>query len=244
MEITIQTEGEKNMNDVTTVEQNKWISKKELMDNLQCSSDTLERIIGDLISRNDAATHEHMKKGGYNNLQVFYDDYLVNMITAELAKHNTNQNTGEIQRQMNTQAKEQGILMNAVANSGDIAAAKALCNMIMQKTQLVASNKQLQQEKQQLQIENNELQIENQQLQQSLKYDKIKNWKRWSDLKDELKRDCEPFKHRINFSTVIDKSNLVENIDYIITTLLNDRFPAKMISPIGERNIHDTFRWY
>ena len=231
------------MNNVTT-DNKKWTSKKELAEICNCDVRTLERIIENFNTDRPVAIENHMKKGGYNNLQVFYDDYLVNMITAELAKHNTNQNTGEIQRQMNTQAKEQGILMNAVANSGDIAAAKALCNMIMQKTQLVASNKQLQQEKQQLQIENNELQIENQQLQQSLKYDKIKNWKRWSDLKDELKRDCEPFKHRINFSTVIDKSNLVENIDYIIITLLNDRFPSKMISPIGERKIHDTFRWY
>ena len=66
-----------------------WISKKELMSNLQISSDTIEQIINDLSCRRPADTQNHIKKGGYHNSEVFYDDYLVNMITAELAKHNT-----------------------------------------------------------------------------------------------------------------------------------------------------------
>ena len=82
--------------------------------------------------RRPADIQYHIKKGGYHNTEVFYDDYLVNMITAELAKHNTNQNTGVIQKQMSTEAKEQGILLNAVANSGDLKAAQALCNLIME----------------------------------------------------------------------------------------------------------------
>ena len=56
--------------------------------------------VADLSIRWPAATQNHIKKGGYHNSEVFYDDYLVNMITAELAKHNTNQNIGVIQKQM------------------------------------------------------------------------------------------------------------------------------------------------
>lgn len=113
---------------------NNWTSKKELMNNLQISSDTIEQIISDLSCRRPADTQIHIKKGGYHNSEVIYDDYLVNMITAELSKHNTNQNTGVIQKQMNTEAKEQGILLNAVANSGDLKAAQALCDLIMENT--------------------------------------------------------------------------------------------------------------
>ena len=64
-------------------ENNNWTSKKELMNNLQISSDTIEQIISGLSCRRPADTQNHIKKGGYHNSEVFYDDYLVNMITAE-----------------------------------------------------------------------------------------------------------------------------------------------------------------
>lgn len=142
------------------IEEEKYISKKTIIKEFKVDRKTLERIITDLSSGRPDLIQNHMKKGGYHNCEVFYDDKLVNMITAELAKHNTNQNTGIIQKQMNTQAKEQGILMNAVANSGDINAAKALCNLIMEKTQITAENKLLQTENKQLKIENNKLKEE------------------------------------------------------------------------------------
>ena len=55
------------------------------MNNLQISSDTIEQIISDFSCRRPADTQNHIKKGGYHNSEVFYDDYLVNMITAGLA---------------------------------------------------------------------------------------------------------------------------------------------------------------
>ena len=66
---------------------NNWTSKKELMNNLQISSDTIEQIISDLSCRRPADTQNHIKKGGYHNSEVFYDDYLVNMITAFLKNY-------------------------------------------------------------------------------------------------------------------------------------------------------------
>lgn len=107
---------------------NNWTSKKELMNNLQISSDTIEQIISDLSCRRPADTQIHIKKGGYHNSEVIYDDYLVNMITAELSKHNTNQNTGVIQKQMNTEAKEQGI-HNIVDNSGYKYSKEDICSI-------------------------------------------------------------------------------------------------------------------
>ena len=68
-----------------------WISKKELAEICKCSNDSLERVIADLSSRTGAAIQSHIKKGGYHNSEVFYDDYLVKLIQAKLLSNQTNQ---------------------------------------------------------------------------------------------------------------------------------------------------------
>ena len=204
-----------------------WTSKKEIMSNLQISSDTIEQIINDLTCRRPADTQNHIKKGGYHNSEVFYDDYLVNMITAELAKHNTNQNTGVIQKQMSTEAKEQGILLNAVANSGDLKAAQALCNLIMEKTQIQAENKRLLEQ--------------TKQMEHALNYTAVIGWKKWSDLKKELAQSFEIFKHRINFKTVAAEAGLVKETDYAERIYGEDCFPTTMVSESGIDKIYDCF---
>ena len=79
------------MNDLIKDEDGDWISKKELMSNLQISSDTIEQIINDLNSRRPADTQNHIKKGGYHNSETYYDDYLVKLIQAKLLSNQTNQ---------------------------------------------------------------------------------------------------------------------------------------------------------
>ena len=212
---------------VMAEENNNWTSKKELMNNLQISSDTIEQIISDLSIRWPAATQNHIKKGGYHNSEVFYDDYLVNMITAELAKHNTNQNTGVIQKQMSTEAKEQGILLNAVANSGDLKAAQALCDLIMEKTQIQAENKRLLEQAKQME--------------HALNYTAVIGWKKWSDLKRELAQSFEIFQHRISFKTVAAEAGLVKETDYAERIFAEDCFPTTMISESGIDKIYDCY---
>ena len=41
----------------------------------KCGKDSLERIISDLSCRRPADTQSHIKKGGYHNLETYYDDY-------------------------------------------------------------------------------------------------------------------------------------------------------------------------
>ena len=79
-----------NINEPAKAEQN-WTSKKELMDICKCSKDSLERAIADLSSRIGVATQTHIKKGGYHNSEVFYDDYLVRLIQAKLLSNQVNQ---------------------------------------------------------------------------------------------------------------------------------------------------------
>ena len=121
-------------------ENNNWYSKQELATEFGVDPKTIQRIVNEQITLDRPV---QTKKGGYNNSEILYNKDVYNMITAELAKHNTNQNTGVIQKQMSTEAKEQGILLNAVVNSGDLKAAQALCDLIMEKTQIQAENKRL-----------------------------------------------------------------------------------------------------
>ena len=79
-----------NTNEPAKDEQN-WISKKEFMDICKCSAKVLEHIVADLSCRRPADTQSHIKKGGYHNREVFYDDYLVRLIQAKMLSNQANQ---------------------------------------------------------------------------------------------------------------------------------------------------------
>lgn len=60
------------------------------MDIFQCSDRTIERIVEDLTKEGTFLIHEHMKKAGYHNTQVFYDDELVKAIQLKLKQNAMN----------------------------------------------------------------------------------------------------------------------------------------------------------
>ena len=60
-----------------------------------------------------------------------------------LLNKETNQNTGAIQKQTSTEDKKQDIILNAVVKSGDLKAAYALWDLIVEKTELQSKNKRL-----------------------------------------------------------------------------------------------------
>ena len=95
-----------NTKESAKAEQN-WTSKQELMDICKCGKDSLERIIADLSCRRPADTQNHIKKGGYHNSEVFYDDYLVKLIQAKLLSNQANQgNNSEAKNKVkNSEAK-------------------------------------------------------------------------------------------------------------------------------------------
>ena len=129
--------GENNMN-ILNKNNNNWTSKTELMIKWGISSDTIDQIISDFISFWSSKVLNGTKKGGFHNLETYYNNYLTAVITSEVetGKYNTNQITDATK-----EAKEQGILLNTVINSGDLKAAKDLCDLIMEKTQIQAENK-------------------------------------------------------------------------------------------------------
>lgn len=115
-----------------------WTSKTELMIDLDLSSDTIDQIIYDFGIRWPAEIRNGTKKGGFHNLETYYSNYLVAVITLKAKYITTNQDKDFIQK-----AKKGGILLNAVINSGDLKAAKDLCDLIMEKTETQAAFKKM-----------------------------------------------------------------------------------------------------
>ena len=92
-----------------------------------------------------------------------------------------------------------------------------------------------------LESENEKLKAENKQLTHALEYDAIVGWKRWTDLKEEWKKDFEELKHRVSFGYLIEKAGLVAEEDYKEKVMGFDKFPTKMISPSGEEKLWNYF---
>ena len=114
-----------------------WTSKTELMIDLDISSDTIDQITYEYIILWMAQILKGIKKGGCNNLETYYNYFLATVIK-EKAKHYTNQNTNATKK-----TKEQGILLKTVINSGDLKAARYLCDLIMEKTETQAAFKKM-----------------------------------------------------------------------------------------------------
>ena len=139
-------------------EENNWTSKKELAEICKCSTRVLEQIVADLSCEIDFASQNHIKKGGYHNSEVFYDDYLVKLIQAKLKKNGLSQGKQiETVKQSNMQDMEVGMAANAVMASGSIEAAEQFAQLLISRTKAVAETKRLQAANTQLLIENSKL---------------------------------------------------------------------------------------
>lgn len=146
------------------IDNNKWTSKKELMDILQCSDKTLEQIIANFNVECTFDIKNHMKKGGYRNIQVFYDDDLVKAIQLKMKQNAINaggqRTENSIIKQSNMEDMEVGLAANAVMKSGSIEAARQFANLLISRTEAVVQRNLLQAENNQLRIENHKLQQE------------------------------------------------------------------------------------
>ena len=148
-----------NTKESAKAEQN-WISKKELMDICKCDVRTLERIVIELSCDIDVATQSHIKKGGYHNSEVFYDDYLVKLIQAKLLSNQANQGrSSQVVKQATKDNLELGALAHvALTNREAWEQFKALGDAKLEAEERL---KLEQQQNQKLQLENYKLNEEN-----------------------------------------------------------------------------------
>ena len=226
LEIKEVQKGENNMNDLEIKKETKWTSKKELMEICKCSDKTLEQIISSFNIETGFDIKNHIKKGGYRNLEVFYDDYLVKLIQAKLMKNQANQGrASDTIKEATMDNLEIGVAANYVMSSGSIEAAQQFAQLLISRTEAIAKSKQLE--------------SENQQLVHALEYDEVKDWKKWSELKKELAQNFEILRHKINYTKLFDEVGLVENEDYKRKVMGFDKFPTVLISPEAEDMLWD-----
>ena len=203
-------------------------SKKELAEICKCSLRVLEQIVADLTCEVNFAAQSHIKKGGYHNREVFYDDYLVKLIQAKLLSNQANQGrASDTIKQATTQAVEKDLVITEVIKSGN----QEAFDQLMKQYKLAFDTAQ----------ENKRLLEQTKQMEHALNYTAVIGWKKWSDLKRELAQEFEIFKHRINFKTVAAEAGLVEETDYAERIYGEDCFPTTMVSESGIDKIYDCF---
>ena len=209
-------------------EEKNWTSKKELMDFCKCSDKTLEQIISNFNIETGFDIKNHIKKGGYRNLEVFYDEELVKLIQAKLLSNQANQGrASEVVKQATSQAVEKDLVITEVIKSGN----QEAFDQLMRQYKLAFDTAQ----------ENKRLLEQTKQMEHALNYTAVIGWKRWSDLKKELAQNFEIFKHRISFKTVAAEAGLVKETDYAERIYGEDCFPTTMISENGIDKIYNCF---
>lgn len=169
-----------------------------------------------------------MKKGGYHNSEVFYDDYLVKLIQSKLLSNQANQGrTSATIKEATTQAVEKDLVFTEVIKSGNVEA----FNQLMNQYKLAFDTAQ----------ENKRLLEQTKQMEHALNYTAVIGWKKWSDLKKELAQNFEIFQHRISFKTVAAEAGLVKETDYAERIYGEDCFPTTMISESGIDKIYNCY---
>ena len=102
------------------VNKESWMSKKELAEFCKCSLRVLEQIVAELTCETGFATQTHIKKGGYHNSEIFYDDYLVKLIQAKLMKNQANQGrTSQVVKQTTMNNLQAGVSFQVIIDSGN-----------------------------------------------------------------------------------------------------------------------------
>lgn len=212
--------------EVNNVENKNWISKKDVAKNFGVDTDTLENCIKqiNLNSGTDSVIQNHIKKGGYHNLAIYYDDELVTMIGMQLKKNAINQGK---QSEVIKQDNKQDLFIGCIATKGSPEEIESLAEHL----KYVAQQKR----------DNLSLESENRQLKHALEYDKIVGWKGWNEIKQNWKENFDQLKHRVNFSFLVNEIPLIEDIDFTRKVMGDDKFPTTMISPSGEDKLWNFF---
>ena len=144
-------------NDETT----KWCSKKELMEICKCGKTTIEQIINDLNSTTSRAIQSHIKRGGYHNLEVFYDNYLVKLIQTKLKQNAMNAGGQRTEGSIIKQDNQQDLFIGCVATKGTPDEIRSLAQHLQNFANQKELLEQTKQQNHQLKLENYNLNEEN-----------------------------------------------------------------------------------
>lgn len=121
------------------------------------------------------------------------------------------------------QDNQKDLFIGCVATKGSPAEKRSLAQHLME---MADQQELLEQTNQQ----NQQLQLENQSMRNTLQYDKVKDWYKWSDLKRDWKPHCDRLK-KGNYETIFYEAGLEYGKDYEEITFSGYEFPTCMVSP-------------
>ena len=121
------------------------------------------------------------------------------------------------------QDNQKDLFIGCVATKGTPAEKRSLAQHLME---MADQQELLEQTNQQ----NQQLQLENQSMRNTLQYDKVKGWYKWSDLKRDWKPHCDRLK-KGNYETIFYEAGLEYGKDYEEITFSGYEFPTCMVSP-------------
>ena len=121
------------------------------------------------------------------------------------------------------QDNQKDLFIGCVATKGSPAEKRSLAQYLME---MADQQELLEQTNQQ----NQQLQLENQSMRNTLQYDKVKGWYKWSDLKRDWKPHCDRLK-KSNYETIFYEAGLEYGKDYEEITFSGYEFPTCMVSP-------------
>ena len=137
------------------------MSKRELTEICKCDVRTITNIVESLNKESSFQIKSHIKKGGYHNLEVFYDDYLVKLIQAKLKQNAMNAGGQRTEGSIIKQDNQQDLFIGCVATKGTPAEKRSLAEHLMVMADQQELLEQTKQHNQQLLIENHNLSEEN-----------------------------------------------------------------------------------
>lgn len=191
-------------------------SKEDICSICNCSTRTFESFVPKVLAERDfiSVGSSHKK---------LYTEQVLQQFQLWLKKNAMNAGGQRTEGSIIKQDNQKDLFIGCVATKGTPAEKRSLAQHLME---MADQQELLEQTNQQ----NQQLQLENQSMRNTLQYDKVKGWYKWSDLKRDWKPHCDRLK-KGNYETIFYEAGLEYGKDYEEITFSGYEFPTCMVSP-------------
>lgn len=208
-----------------------WKTAKEMYEAAGVCRDTFNQFLSDVrkaISkkpdsgcRSSPTTNLVVKLGSSH--KAYYHPKVEEAFQLWLKRNAMNAGGQRTEGSIIKQDNQKDLFIGCVATKGSPAEKRSLAQHLME---MADQQELLEQTNQQ----NQQLQLENQSMRNTLQYDKVKGWYKWSDLKRDWKPHCDRLK-KGNYETIFYEAGLEYGKDYEEITFSGYEFPTCMVSP-------------
>ena len=191
-------------------------TKEDICDICNCSISSFEHFAPQVLTERDfiSVGSSHKK---------LYTETVLQQFQLWLKNNAMNAGGQRTEGSIIKQDNQKDLFIGCVATKGTPAEKRSLAQHLME---MADQQELLEQTNQQ----NQQLQLENQSMRNTLQYDKVKGWYKWSDLKRDWKPHCDRLK-KGNYETIFYEAGLEYGKDYEEITFSGYEFPTCMVSP-------------